>query len=371
MKFFKYVFIVMFIIASCKRQSDDERFSSHLGDIVEDMECQMEDDDRIVEKVLKLVTDNPESLNYSLWNWETEEYMYQRRIKIATSDDGNVRVYSIDNVVPSENRSFGPNGTWIIQYRVEGIVYVSVWEGKRSFVRDVFSIKGLDTTYYLFVDHSSYIRQGEFLDETITAYSINPYTNKFQEEKLFKTTKKLLSSIDISWIDCDYTVENPVYSEQHHIYCYEDEMYIPLITNRGIMTEGYLLYSWNGKVFEYKGIDVIAEFKANEFTIRIEVLPNGSYKYSSWGNNKSTQQSPDLILYNGKLECWGETGRCDCNAVYENGVSSLLGREYTFKNNEYSYRFEYGWWKGHFREYFTIFKGEEEIFSTKVKIIRI
>lgn len=127
----------------------------------------------------------------------------------------------------------------------------------------------------------------------------------------------------------------------------------------------------NDKAIEYKGIDLIAEFKASEFTVRIEILPDGSYKYSSWGKNRSTEQSPDIILYNGKMECWDETGACECNAVYDNGKSTILGRRYTFESNGYLYQFEYGWWKGDFRKYFTIFNGEEEILATKAEVVWI
>lgn len=367
----KYLFIALCLLTSCGRKCDENRFSSSLQGINQKEVRLNGENDRAIERILKIVEDNPQSLDYRLWEWETEENIWERFIKITTSEDGNVRVYNINNDVPEGNRSFGPDGTWIVQYRIDGTVYTDVWNEKYSSVKSIYSVPSPAKTYYLFVDYSSYVRQGEFMNETITAYSIDPQTHKFQKEKLFKTAKENLYSIDMDWIDCDYSGDNEVYSELNYIYCEDEKLHIPLVIGNGIMTEGYLLYVWNGETFEYKGITPIAEFKANKFTVRIEILPDGGYKYSSWGKNKSTEQSPDITLYNGKMECWDETGKCECNAVYENGESSILGRKYTFENDEYLYRFEYGWWKGHFREYFTIFNGEEEILSAKAKVVWI
>ena len=371
MKSVKYLIIVLFILSSCNKKYDEDTFSSTLQAISQNEMLLNGENDRAIERILKLVEDNPQSLDYRLLEWESKEDMWDCMIKITTSEDGNVRVYNINNNVPDGNLSFGSGGTWIIQYRIDGDVYTDVWDGKHSFVKNIYSVQSSTKTYYLFVDYSGYIRQGEFMNETITSYSVNHQTHKFQKEKPFKTAKKNRYSIDIDWIDCYDSGDGMVYSELNHIYCDGEKLRVPLVTDNGIMTEGYLLYIWNGETFEYKGIDPIAEFKANKFTIRIEILSDGSYKYSSWGKNKSTEQSPDLILYNGKMECWDETGKCECNSIYDNGVSTILGRKYTFENNGRQYQFEYGWWEGHFREYFTIFNGEEEILSSKAEVVWI
>lgn len=371
MKVVKYLIVALFIFSSCNRKCAEDTFSSTLQNIVRNEVWMIGENDNAIEKTLKLIEDNPQSLDYRLREWETEGNTRERFIKTTTSDDGNVRVYNIDNDVPDGNRSFGPDGTWIVQYRIDGAVYTDVWNEMHSVVKNVYSVKSPAKTYYLFVDYSSCVQQGEFMNEIITAYSIDPQTHKFQKEKLFKTARENLYSIDIDWIDCDGFGDDVVYSERNHIYRDGEELRIPLVTGSGIMTEGYLLYVWNGETLEYKGIDPIAEFRANEFTIRIDILPDGSYKYSSWSKNKSTEQSPDIILYNGEMECWNETGRRECNSVYDNGISTILGRKYTFENAGYLYQFEYGWWKGQLREYFTIYNGEEEILSTKAETVKI
>lgn len=371
MKYFLCLIFCFIILSSCNERSNEDIFFSKLSDIVESETWLIGQNGTAIEKVLELIECNPQSLDFPTRPLETENIDRKYLIDITTSDDGNVRVYNVDNIVLDGNRSFGPDGRWIIQYRVDGTIYTDVWDDKYSSVTYIHSVQSPTKTYYLFIDYSSYIRQGEFMDESITAYSINPQTHKFQEEFLFITTKEFLPSIDISWIDCNYTGDDMICSELHHIYCNDEELRIPLVTNNGIMTEGYLLYLWDGEYFKFKGIEPIAEFKAKDFTVRIEILSNGKYKYSSWGKNKPTFMTPDLVLYNGEMECWDETGTCDCNAVYDNGSSSLLGRAYSFKNKEYLYHFEYGWRKGHFREYFTISKGEEEILATKAEVFMI
>lgn len=144
-----------------------------------------------------------------------------------------------------------------------------MWGDKYSSVTYIHSVQSSAKTYYLFVDYSDYLLQGVFMVETITAYSINPRTHRLQEEPLFKTTCELLSSIDISWRDSVYTEDNTIYSELHHIDCNYDELRIPLVTNNGVMTEGYLLYLWDGKYFKFKGIEPIVEFRAKDWTVRI------------------------------------------------------------------------------------------------------
>ena len=372
MKKIKYFIIALCILGSCNEKSNEDMFFSELSDIVEDETCRIGQNRKAIDKVLKLIKDNPASLDYQIRPLETDGINRECLIEIITSDDGNVRVYNVGNTAScSRNPSLSPDVSWIIQYRIDGAVYTDVWYDKHSSVTDIYSVQNSTKIYYLFSDYSDCIREKVFMDERITAYSINPKTFKFQEERLFKTTREFLPNINISWIDCDYAGDKMIYSELHHIYCNNGELRIPLVTINGIMTEGYLLYLWNGEFFKFIGVDPIAEFKVKDFTIRIEILSDGKYKYSSWGKNKSTCMTPDLVLYNGEMMCWDETGICDCNAVYDNGSSSLLGRRYSFKNNGYLYCFEYGWWKGYFREYFIISKGKEEILSAEIENFRV
>ncbi len=119
----------------------------------------------------------------------------------------------------------------------------------------------------------------------------------------------------------------------------------------------------NNETMEY------VAFAVTDFIVRIEVLPDGRYKYSSWRKPKTTKDTPDLVLYNGKMECWDEQGMCACDGTYDDGTSSVLGRRYIFENHEYTYRLEYGWWKGQFRQDFSIHRGKNCVLIEEVNIL--
>lgn len=71
---------------------------------------------------------------------------------------------------------------------------------------------------------------------------------------------------------------------------------------------------FNGDIFQYIGIDFDADEKIcerlrnysanivtvnfNSWIVRIDLMPDGEYRYSSW-KNKNISEEPDLVLYNG------------------------------------------------------------------------
>lgn len=66
----------------------------------------------------------------------------------------------------------------------------------------------------------------------------------------------------------------------------------------------------------------VLNWKTKNFTIRIDSLENGFYRYSSWGVNIKVGSKPDLVLNKGKMQIQGSAGN----------------REYIFNNGKYSYR---------------------------------
>ncbi len=365
MKRIKYLLIAALALVSCNRMTDEEAFSETLRQIVENGNWLIGENEETIKNILALVEGNPESLDYELEEWELEgEYP----VSIITSEDGAVRVYNLNTIVPDGNRNFGPDGMWLIQYRAGDVVKTVMWKDKSSLLTEICPVYARNNTYYLFREYACYCRQGEFFNEAVTAYSISANTSTLQEIKLFYTGKEHLSRIELDWVDYDIVDDRLLYSECNNIVCDDCELRIPLV-NEAIMTEGYLLYLWDGNFFSYAGIEPIAEFTAGNFTVKIEILPDGRYKYYSWGKGKSMNDVPDMILYDGKMECWDETGWCECNSVYDNGVSTILGRVYTFENKGYTYCFETGWREGTYADEFRVSKGEEIILSKEVKYI--
>lgn len=74
----------------------------------------------------------------------------------------------------------------------------------------------------------------------------------------------------------------------------------------------------------------IAEFIIKPYTIRIDLLPNGSYRYASW-KNKSISKKPDIVIYNGYRNEPSEGN---------NGVHSIV-EKFIFQKNEYFYILSY------------------------------
>ena len=74
----------------------------------------------------------------------------------------------------------------------------------------------------------------------------------------------------------------------------------------------------------------IAEFNMKPYTIRVDLLPNGSYRYTSW-KNKSISEKPDIVINNGYRSEPTEGN---------NGVHSII-EKFVFQNNEYFYILSY------------------------------
>lgn len=66
------------------------------------------------------------------------------------------------------------------------------------------------------------------------------------------------------------------------------------------------------------------------YTIRVDLLPNGSYRYTSW-KNKSISEKPDIVINNGYRNEPTEGN---------NGVHSII-EKFVFQNNEYFYILSY------------------------------
>ncbi len=65
--------------------------------------------------------------------------------------------------------------------------------------------------------------------------------------------------------------------------------------------------------------------KNEKFTIRIDLMDDGNYRYVSWNRPKSTSEEPDLILFHGKHTFYGTQG----------------GSGYEFRNHAWTYLVEH------------------------------
>ena len=105
-----------------------------------------------------------------------------------------------------------------------------------------------------------------------------------------------------------YEYSNNIYNKTREIYDPADSVY-------------HSLLNYN---------TIIAEFNIKPYTIRVDLLPNGSYRYASW-KNKPISEKPDIVINNGYRNEPTEGN---------NGVHSIL-EKFIFQNNEYFYILSY------------------------------
>jgi len=60
------------------------------------------------------------------------------------------------------------------------------------------------------------------------------------------------------------------------------------------------------------------QFKTAKFQVRIDAMPNGKYRYASWGTKQSQAAKPDLILNQGRVEMDGSGG--DHHYIFNSGT---------------------------------------------------
>lgn len=106
------------------------------------------------------------------------------------------------------------------------------------------------------------------------------------------------------------------------------------------------VWKFDGTIFKYSGVQydkteivhsMLRNYKANivtitlkPYTIRIDLMPNGTYRYSSW-KNKEMSEKPDLVINSGVRMSPIEG---------EKGFKSLK-EQYIFQNNGYFYIISY------------------------------
>lgn len=192
---------------------------------------------------LYAIQSNPKSIEYSFKKLQEET-----AIRITTSSDTKLRIYSWDNNQGGTMRFFDQ----IIQFNDEGKIksYLKIAdEDAQSFVSKIYSLKNdKKETIYLTINNSIYSTKDAA--QSIFAYKIEK--NSLNLTKIFKTKKQTLSSIHcvFNFFSVVDRPERPV-----ELIALKDKvLYIPLIDEKGIVTNKNLIYKWNGTDFKYKGI---------------------------------------------------------------------------------------------------------------------
>lgn len=319
----------------------DKRYNSPEKEY--DFDCYM-----LNEELIDFICKEPRTLDYPFDSLQSKEYA-----TVVTSEDGNLRFYYWDN------RMGGTYISWsnICQYRSGGKVYtykssiMNVKHGNASEEpHESCSINSIKTIYdesnspiylvYAYLRLSSNlgyssieaikIEGDKLVAVPIFADMADKYDNIDPESKEY---------VDMCSRGLEYSIADWYFRTNHGegwdwLFSYDDKtnmLYIPLTGPEQGLSDRYSLYHFDGKKLCYIGEDagfwlhptlrsfnylyVILETK--DYKIRIDEMHDSSFRYAAWKNEKSMDNMPDIILYNG---------------VYDERYEG-----YRFNNNDYEY----------------------------------
>lgn len=274
-----------------------------------------------------------------------------RPLRVVTSDDGNLRLYTWDvdggtmscySGIVSYRNSNGifshttvNDDYWDIESDDESQNYANMACG-------VFEIKTIrlsnGTPVYAVYTHSS---GSSIMHMTIvTAYAITE--SGIEPYNLFRDNGNETNSV--------LFYRNPSGSFPIDIILTDEELIIPETMEGdnpfgGDRITGRILhYRFNGKVFGHTGISYpdglykdLCNFQHNiiisyqdPWIFRIDKMPDGSYRYASWKNKKDTDV-PNIVVNGGTYT----------STVLGDTDSNIREEKYVFKN--YSYTYEISW----------------------------
>jgi len=194
-----------------------------------------------------LVKTNPGTLNYSFKRLKDSNYCF-----VATSADGNFRIYSWDTWTGGTMHNFDA----ILQWKSNGKVFTKKprWdEGDAgSFVADIFTVNIGTKTYYLPVWNGIFSTKDAGQSISVLTIENNQLVDTV---KLFKTKTKLLNSIDVEY-DFFSVVDRP--ERPVRLITYDDKqkiLYIPVVGDKGEVTNRNILYQLKDKYFEFIGVE--------------------------------------------------------------------------------------------------------------------
>lgn len=191
----------------------------------------------------KLINENPETITYAFLKLQKETDIY-----IATSTDKKLRIYSWDNNSGGTMRFFDQ----IVQYNANGKIKSNLKvteEDAQSFISRIYSVRtAKKETIYLTINNSIYSTKDAV--QSVFAYKIT--NDKLNLVSIFKTKKKMLSSIHCEF-DFFSVVERP--ERPLELITFKNNILnIPLINEKGTVTNKNLIYKWNGINFKYEGV---------------------------------------------------------------------------------------------------------------------
>jgi hypothetical protein len=167
--------------------------------------------------------------------------------EIATSEDRLFRIYSWDTWTGGTMHFFKN----IFQYSYKGKVKTQLWEvdedDPSGFFSEVFILNANEKTYYLAINNGIYSTKDA--GQSLQVFTIeNGELNEFV--KLIKTAEGMTNIINVSF-DFFSVVDRPERPVKLIKYDKTKKIiYIPVVYEDGKVTDKFIRYKFNGKIFE-------------------------------------------------------------------------------------------------------------------------
>ncbi len=316
--------VCLYFARSCNNNEDTISITAELDEDDSELTA-WEEADICNRQFIKDVKSNP-----SLLDSQTED--------LFKSDDGNLIIYYWDDGTGYSTVSWAN----IVKYKYKGKEYVTYFldtsestpESELSplsgCIESLNSLKAKDGRVVYMVGEF-YRYAGCHACEWIDLLEIKD-GDLVEIDKSNNGVYDLGVHIDVDicdWGDNRYGI-NEEWSGYFKFDKHTQVLYVPEVENQ-IMTGRYIKHHFNGKEMIPEGVTCsyglhssVKDFKFMEcvfdtkgFRVRVDRMPNGDYRYSSWKSGVSMSTKPDLIIYKGSRD---------------------FRNEFEFDNNGYIYR---------------------------------
>jgi hypothetical protein len=202
--------------------------------------------DKFEKELTGFIRNNPATLDYPF-----KELIDSNFCDIATSDDGNFRIYSWDTQTGGTMHFFKT----ICQWKSNGKVFMEApahEEGDAgSFCSKIFTVNIGNQPYYLAVTNAIFSTKDAM--QSIAVYNIEN-SRLVDTVKLFRTKTQRLNKIDVpfDFFSVKYQPERPL-----ELITYDNKqkiISIPVVNDKGQVTRKYILYQLKDHYFEFTGI---------------------------------------------------------------------------------------------------------------------
>ena len=318
--------------------------------------------DELMNSVFDFIIRNPNSLDYKF----NEAIPH---VKIATSNDGNVRAYSLEKYGFEGNPSLGFSCRTLLQYRSGDAVSYKEVKNFNGFITHIHHVDS--NKFYLLRDWQGRICQGTHEHTTLYVYKIDN-NNLHQVQGAFANKEGVSNELEFSWDDFGGFIEID-YDKEDSLVVYnifKKELYVikgaPL-RNKALK---YHQYYWNGRHFETKKYDEAIACYNERFFILIEQNSENSWTYKCW-NGSTKNEEPNLVITSGIKQYWTYNNKLiSCDEWLTDDESLPLGVKYTFSNNGYRYEYNHKWEYGrHFEELYIFDPNEKIIYCGEFTLI--